>query len=155
MSLFTPNLSEDSPEYHKQLFEQYKIYVDLADRISQRRSNANSFFITANAALLTVASWFREDFGCYMYLISAIGVAFSVFWFFTIRSYKQLNSAKFEVIHKIESKLPLNLFSYEWEVLGKGKSFSKYWPLSHIERIVPIVFILLYVALSIFIFFDI
>jgi len=126
------------------------MYVELADRVSQRRSTINSFFITANAALLTVASWFKDDFGNYMYLISAIGIAISLFWFFSVRSYRQLNSGKFKVIQEIESQLPLNLFAYEWDILGSGKSFGEYWPLSHIEQKVPIVFGLLYVALSIF-----
>jgi hypothetical protein len=142
-------------EYQRQLFEQYKMYVDLADKISQRRSSANSFFITANAALLTVASWFKDDFGNYMYLVSAVGLIISLFWFFSIRSYKQLNSGKFTVIHEIEAHLPLALFAYEWEVLGEGKSYRKYWPLSHIEQIVPIIFVLLYIALSVFIYFKI
>jgi len=51
-NLFNQKEDNDTAEYKKQLFEQYKLYVDLADRISQRRSTANSFFITANAALL-------------------------------------------------------------------------------------------------------
>ncbi|MCL1862747.1 MAG: hypothetical protein FWF78_04175 [Defluviitaleaceae bacterium] len=123
----------------------------MADRISQRRSLANSFFITANVALLTVASWFQEDFGNYMYLVSAIGVILALFWFFGIRSYGQLNSGKFKLIHEIEKQLPLNLFSYEWNLLGNGKSYKLYWPLSHVERVVPWLFIILYIALSIFV----
>ena len=139
---------EYDTEYEKRFFEQYKLYVELADRISQRRSIANSFFITANVALLTVASWFQEDFGFYMYLVSAIGIILALFWFFVIRSYGQLNSGKFKLIHEIERRLPVNLFSYEWEVLGNGKSYKKYFPLSHLERVVPLLFILLYVALG-------
>lgn len=149
VSLFTEK-AENHTEYDRQMFEQYKLYVELADRISQRRTNANSFFITANAALLTVASWFKDDFGRYMYLISAVGILIALFWFFCIRSYGQLNTAKFKVIHKIEEQLPLALFEYEWEALGRGKSFTTYWPLSHIERIVPFVFIGMYIALSVF-----
>ena len=144
-----------APEYQRQFFEQYKMYVDMADRISQRRSTANNFFITANAALLTIASWFKDDFGNYMYLVSAVGVAISIFWLFTIRSYRQLNSGKFAVIHEIETQLPLALFDYEWNVLGEGKSFKKYWPLSHIEQKIPVVFIVLYFTLSAFMYFEI
>lgn len=136
-------------EYDKRLFEQYKMYVDLTDRISQRRSSANSFFLTANAALLTIASWFKDYFGDYIYLVSAIGVILSMFWFFCIRSYGQLNSGRFTIIHQIESKLPLNLFSFEWQLLMKGKSKRTYWPLARVERIVALLFIALYILLSI------
>jgi len=142
---------DDCSEYEKRLFEQYKLYVELTDRISQRRSIGNSFFITANAALITIASWFKEDFGYYIYLVSAIGIILSLFWYFGIKSYSQLNSGRFKLIHEIESKLPINLFAYEWELLGKGKSRKIYWPLSHVERIVPILFIVLYVALCLLI----
>ena len=37
-SLFSANICKDSAEYQRQLFEQYKMYVELADRVSQRRS---------------------------------------------------------------------------------------------------------------------
>lgn len=149
VNLFSENL-KDEERYKNQLFDQYRLYVEMADRISQRRTTANTFFLTANAALLTVASGFKNDFGKYMYLVSAVGIIVSFFWFFCIRSYKQLNSGKFKVIHEIEKKLPLQLFDYEWEVLGRGKSFKKYWPLSHVECTVPFIFIALYVALSLF-----
>lgn len=153
MNLFSPEIG-DNKDYERQLFDQYKLYLELADRVSQRRATANSFFITANAALLTVASWFKDDFGNYMYLISFVGVIISLFWFFTIRSYGQLNSGKFKVIHEIEKRLPMSLFDYEWEILGRGKSYKTYWPLSHIERIVPFIFICLYIALSLFMCFG-
>lgn len=109
--------------------EQYKMYVELADRTSQRRTIANTFFLTANAALVTVTSWFKDDFGIHIYLLSAIGIAIALSWYFSIRSYGQLNSGKFKVIHEIEKQLPLNLFAYEWNLLAKGKSRKKYWPL--------------------------
>jgi hypothetical protein len=146
--------SDDDNEYDKRLFEQYKLYVELTDRISQRRSIANSFYVTANAALLTIASWYKDDFGSYIFLISAIGVVLALFWYFSIRSYSQLNSGRFKLIHEIESKLPLNIFAYEWEQLENGKSFKTYWPLSHVEKVVPMIFIVLYIALSLLFYFS-
>lgn len=89
IDLFSTN-QKDEVSYKSQLFDQYKLYVEMTDRISQRRTTANTFFVTANAALLTVASWFKDDFGKYMYLISVVGIIISLFWFFCIRSYKQL-----------------------------------------------------------------
>ena len=141
---------EDDAEYDKRLFEQYKMYVELADRISQRRSIANSFFITVTAALLAGTSWLHTSDGYHIYLISLAGILVSVFWYYCIRSYGQLNSGKFRLIHEIEQHLPLNLFSYEWTLLGQGESRKKYWPLSHIERAIPCFFVILYIALILF-----
>ena len=141
--------SEHDVEYDKRLFEQYRLYVELTDRVSQRRSIANSFFITANATLITVASWFKDYFGDYMFLVSTTGILLSLFWFFCIKSYGQLNSGRFKIICEIERMLPLNLFSYEWELLGRGKSRKKYWPLARVERTVALLFITLYIVLGV------
>jgi len=148
--LLTNNIDVNTSDNKKYLFEQYKLFVDLADRISQRRAVNNNFFITVNAALLTVASWFKESFGNYIYLISFVGIMISIFWFLSIRSYKQLNTGKFKVIHELENHLPAQMFSYEWEILGKGKQQNNYFPISHIEMFIPFIFIILYIALSIF-----
>jgi hypothetical protein len=151
-SIFTQLLNESAAEdFHAQLFEQYKLYVELTDRISQRRATSNTFFISANAALLTVATWFKDDFGSFIVFVSAVGVTISLIWFFSIKSYSQLNKGKFSMIHEMEKYLPLNLYKVEWEVLGKGKSRRTYWPLSNIERVVPFVFAGLYIALSLFV----
>lgn len=40
-------------EFEKHLFEQYKLYVEMADRISARRMLANSFFVGVHTALIT------------------------------------------------------------------------------------------------------
>jgi hypothetical protein len=37
--------------------EQYKLYLEMADRISSRRQSANSFFLTLNTALVALVSY--------------------------------------------------------------------------------------------------
>jgi hypothetical protein len=65
-----------------------------------------------------------------------------------VKSYKALNTAKFKVIHEIEEQLPVALFDYEWHVCGKGKDREKYVPLTHLERLVPWMFGVLFLALG-------
>ena len=154
LELLSKNIDLKINDNHRYLFEQYKLFVDLADKISQRRATNNNFFISVNAALLTIAAWIKDSFGNYMYLISFIGIVISLFWFLSIRSYKQLNTGKFKVIHELEKLLPAQMFSYEWEILGKGKRLNNYYPISHIEMVIPFIFILLYIALSLFICFK-
>ena len=38
------------------MFEQYKLYVDMSDKISSRRLTANTFFLTLNSAILAFQS---------------------------------------------------------------------------------------------------
>jgi len=40
--LFNDSLIEDNTGI---LFEQYKLYVELTDRVSERRQNVNTFFL--------------------------------------------------------------------------------------------------------------
>jgi len=67
---------------------------------------------------------------------------------FLLRSYKQLNTGKFKVIHEIEKKLPLALYDFEWKILDEGKNRNTYFPFSHIEMIIPWVFGAVYAVLG-------
>ncbi|MCX6785328.1 MAG: hypothetical protein NTZ18_00560 [Candidatus Komeilibacteria bacterium] len=78
-----------------------------------------------------------------------IGISICIIFWYLIRSYKQLNTGKFSVIHKIEERLPLTLYKYEWEVLGNGKDKNKYYPFSHIELCIPIILGVIYLILGI------
>ncbi len=53
------------------------------------------------------------------------------------------------MIHLVEKRLPLSLYETEWEILEKGKNKDNYWPFSHIELIVPKIFIVTYFLLFI------
>ncbi|MEB3361923.1 MAG: hypothetical protein VKI42_07365 [Synechococcaceae cyanobacterium] len=47
--------------YRQHLFDQYKQAVDIADRLSARRMQANTFFLAVNTGLLTVFSSLVKD----------------------------------------------------------------------------------------------
>lgn len=124
------------------LNEQYKLYVEMADRISQRRQSANSFFLTINTALVGLVSYIhvgRPELG-FHWVIGLAGVILCFTWHRLVRSYKDLNTGKFKVIHEIEKKLPIQPYSDEWKMLGEGKAKTKYLPVTIGELIVPIIF---------------
>ena len=100
------------------LLEQYKTYVESADKISDRRINVNTFFITLNSALITVMTVFFSN--TYLLLLLAfLGIIFSILWFLNLKNYKQINSCKFDIIQQIEKYLPINLYKTEWIILIK------------------------------------
>ena len=138
----------------KMIFEQYKLYVEMADKISERRANVNTFFLTVNSIILTVVGIKGFDIVKYSCLISIVGIILSYAWYYLLHSYNLLNSGKFVVIHEIEKLLPLNLYAYEWCILGEGKERTKYWPISHIEKILPILFGVLYLVFGVIIWFK-
>lgn len=154
MSLFQKSESEYSNEYKTHLFEQYKLYVESAEKVSDRRQNANNYFLTINTALISLigASFQFSYLDEAKKLAIIAGIIISIVWWTLIHSYKQLNTAKFNVIHEIEKNLPLALYQYEWEMLEEGKNKDKYFPFSHIEQKIPWVFGIGYVYLFLKVF---
>ena len=144
------NREINNTEDAKLVFEQYKLYVEMADRISQRRMSANTFFISVNTLLFAATSFLAEATMQWKLVVGALGLVLCFAWYFTLNSYRQLNSGKFKVIHEVEKLLPLNGYAYEWEVLGGGEKKNKYWPLSHVEKIVPVVFAVAYVVFIVY-----
>ncbi|MGB5714327.1 MAG: hypothetical protein WBM44_25875, partial [Waterburya sp.] len=49
-------------KFQEHLLEQYKVYLEMADRVSSRRLQTNGFFITIFSALLAVIAFiFNKD----------------------------------------------------------------------------------------------
>ncbi|MGV9866302.1 RipA family octameric membrane protein [Rhodococcus koreensis] len=68
-------------------------------------------------------------------------------WSYLVRSYRLLNSAKYQVVGALEERLPASPFwRAEWSALGEGTDRTRYWPLSHIEQWIPILFALAYLS---------
>ena len=153
--LFSKNEKDYGNDYKEHLFEQYKLYVESIEKTSDRRQHANSYFITINTALISLIGLsfqikLFENLAFIKSILALVGIIVCIVFWYLIRSYKQLNTGKFDVVHKIEEHLPLALYKYEWEVLGKGKDNKKYYPFSHIELIIPWVFGIIYGLLGLY-----
>ena len=70
-------------------------------------------------------------------------------WYRLLKSYRDLNSAKFKVIYAIERQLPLRPYDAEWESVERGMNPSLYLSLTRIERVVPGIFMAFYAVLAI------
>ena len=132
--------------------EQYRIYLHIFNSTHDRLSKSNDFFLGLNTAIIGVLGYLEtksiETGSSTIFLFAPfVGIAICYCWNQIINSYRQLNRAKFKVIHEVEKKLPISLFETEWELLGKGKDRNKYYPLSLIERKIPIIFITLYIII--------
>ncbi len=139
------------PDY----MELYKLAVEMADRVSARRGTANAFFVTVNTALLAFLGLAELDAA---WPVAAGGVVISVTWALLIKSYRDMNRAKFTVINEAEKRLPLKIFYDEWQVLKKERPESwlpKDWrgwlkwyvEFTIVEMIVPLVFAVLYLVI--------
>ena len=131
---------ENTTEGKELLLNQWQTCVDMANSVSQRRDNMNNIFITLNLAIMAAVS-ITWDIKSLFILIA--GITICILWMLNIRNYKLLNTAKFNVINSIEEKLPSAPFKDEWQFLKNSK---KYMDSTTLERILPITFIILYIA---------
>ena len=124
------------------LLEQYKLYVQSADNVSGRRVASSRYQLTVNAALITaygLQSSLTEQ-TVFAVPIAVAGIALSLLSYFIIRSFRDLNTVKFKIIHELEERLPAALYAYEWQLAEKGRG-KKYRPTTHIEQWMPLVFL--------------
>jgi hypothetical protein len=141
--------SEYGPAYRDHVVQIYKTYVEVADRISVRRETTNSFFLTLNTGLLGILGFLLQGANSplgrtAMVPVAFAGVVIALLWYRMLRSYLQINSAKYRIIHELERSLPVRPYDAEWEVMGGGEDPSRYLPLTKVQEWVPMILAILH-----------
>jgi hypothetical protein len=131
------------------LLDQYKLYVEMADRISARRQNANTFALSINTALIALIGYVQSQDSAALkeglfWSIAVAGLILNFAWYRMVRSYRDLNTAKYKVIHEIEKRLVISPYDAEWEAVGRGRNSKLYLPFTHIEIWIPWLFFALH-----------
>ncbi len=150
MHLF--NGEEIEPE---KLFEQYKMFSDTSESLVSRRQNVNSFYITANTALITIAATaFSLNSNLISQLIITIalsipGILLNISWLKVLESYSLINSSKMKILGMLEKKLSASLFDAEWEAMSSKYNKKKYVSFSERERQLPIIFNCMFIAVDV------
>ena len=146
----------NNPELYQEHFkEQYLMYCEMADRVSARRHRSNVFFLSLQTAIFGIIAIKVEhlkdvDKILTYFLVSAL-ILVCIAWWWIIRSYRNLNSAKYRVIGKMEASLPYSPYwKEEWKELGEGKNYKIYLPLTIIEAWLPIIFTIMYLSMAFF-----
>ena|SRR6266536_366466 len=144
-------------DYRAHLLAQYRQYLDMADKISERRSSSNAFFLTVNAGLISsfgIVDVTSHKAPILLFVAGGLSAILLCYWWFRlISAYRDLGTAKFKVVHEIENYLPLRPFDAEWEAVGRGENKKLYWPFTHIERRIPWVFMGLYLLVILYALF--
>ena len=153
------------------LIEFYKSFSETAESLLGRRQSMNSFFASANAALITVgATVFALSEGentipkiLILIAISIPGIALNVTWINLINSLRINHKAKISVLSGIEKAFGASLYDDEWKKMkneynknsskevndnnANKKKQTKYKSTSEIEKPVPIAFITFFSAI--------
>lgn len=129
----------------------YKIYLATAEKVSDRRAAANSWMLSINSAIVGLYGYLQTgkevvggaEKSIWLWAIPAAGSLVCLSWAVLLRSYRQLNAAKFKVLQEIEKRFSIPLFKRESEAYSKlGRT-----PLSWVEGWVPCTFIALYLVM--------
>lgn len=139
----------------EKLLEQYKLFSDTSESLVTRRQNVNSFYITANTALFTVAV---TVFSLNANLISQIiitmvlsipGILLNGSWLKVMESYSLINSSKMKILGMIEKRLSASLFDAEWEIMSNKYNKQRYISFSDREKTLPKIFNALYITIDV------
>ena len=151
--------------------EQYKLLVQSAENVSDRRARINRYQSSLNLGILAlhglVPSFISHP--ALPFLIASAGIAITINWFLTLQSFRQTNRAKFIIIHSMERQLPRGIFQEErtlvreearppvrsdanvlgraWSWLdGQYRKLKGYRGAISFERPIPVIFAALHLA---------
>ncbi|MGF1468543.1 MAG: hypothetical protein ACFCGT_20665 [Sandaracinaceae bacterium] len=139
---------EGRPADHHDLplfLEQYKVFVDSALKVTDWRTSANGLFLTLNTLLLPalgLRSPLAGERAVWIGLVCGVGLALALTWVVLLRHYRRLSRAKFEVISRMERRLPYAPFGEEWKLLTPRD--GSYVGLSKMESVLPALFAAVY-----------
>ena len=136
--------------------ELYKLHSELADRVSHRREGANRLHVSIAVGLVVFLGTLirlgddQTLDTIVTLLVGTCGLVVSASWYIVLRSYRLLNSEKFRVLHDLETRLPYQFFTMEWDPASAGAKSNRYWRLSVVETIMPMMFGALYLGVIIY-----
>lgn len=138
------------------LLEQYKAFLETAENLVTRRQSVNSFYISANTALITIGGTIftigsEEDMLTKLAVICALsvpGILLNISWYRMLQSYYINNQGKLKILSMIEKKLAASLFDAEWRAMKNKYSKKKYISFTENEKLLPSVFFLFYLLIE-------
>ena len=129
------------------LFEQYKLFVEMANDVSERRDRTNKFYASLMSLLLTIfgiISSITKEWTIFFFPLLLM-ILISWVWMKNIQSYSTLNHGKFDVINEIEKQLPAKGFTIEWELM----ELYNYQEFTKVEKNIPLIIIIISIILVI------
>ncbi len=122
-------------------FEQYKIFVESAEKNSEKRVTQNNIYLTINLAFLSYILFQKPNL-VETIITSFVGLIICLVWLLTIINFCKRNKVKFDIINEMEEEFG-NLYKEEW------KRISILTPLSTYEKFLAIIFMMVYIIIPI------
>jgi hypothetical protein len=139
------------PETKEPKLAIFELYLATAEKVSDRRAQANAWMLSVNSAIVALYGYLQADKlvvptgqrTVWLWAIPAAGAIVCLAWAVLLTSYRKLNRAKFTVLQEMETDLPFHPFKREREVYSLDRRRS----LSQVETAIPGCFVLLYLAM--------
>lgn len=130
------------------MLELYKIMIDSAQKVTEWRQRANEFFLAVNSALIAIATYLTSvDQIPTVTGIVVFGIVLAWIWYESISSYSKLAGAKWRVISEIEQKeYKYPIFKMERQYYKEDKRRGN----TSVEKMVPAIFIVMYLVILLF-----
>ena len=127
------------------LLEQYKVYVGSAEHVSARRIASSRLLLALNAGLVALYGFAPAAFGegWWAMTVPLLGIIVCLLWYRIIKSHRDLNRVKFQLIHELEQHLPARPYAKEWQLAEQGRG-SSYRAVTEVERWIPWTFLVLH-----------
>ena len=90
----------------------FELYLATAEKVSDRRAQANSWMLSVNSAIVALYGYLQSDKLAsapqkmvWLWAIPAAGAIVCLAWWVLLKSYRELNRAKFAVLAGLEKDL--------------------------------------------------
>jgi hypothetical protein len=130
-------------------FAMFEVYLATAEKVSDRRAQANSWMLSVNSAIVGLYGYLQSDKIAapqkmvWLWAIPAAGAIVCLAWSALLKSYRELNRAKFAVLAELEAELPASPTTRERQIYKEHGRRS----LSQVESLIPACFVLLYIIM--------
>ena len=132
-------------------FAMFEVYLATAEKVSDRRAEANSWMLSVNSAIVGLYGYLQSDKlpvsapqkMVWLWAIPAAGAIVCLAWSALLKSYRELNRAKFAVLAELEADLLASPTTREREIYKEHGRRA----LSRIESLIPGCFVLLYIIM--------
>ncbi len=139
----------DAKDPRLKLFE---LYLATAEKVSDRRAQANSWMLAVNGAIVGLYGYLQADKmavgaaqkAVWLWAIPAAGAIVCLAWAALLASYRQLNRAKFAVLQELERDLPPPPPFAREQAIYRAEGRRS---LSRVERWIPGCFFLLHASM--------
>lgn len=135
------------------LLEQYKLFLETSENLMSRRQSVNSFYISANTAIITIAATiFAMGESAVLWpkllvilALSLPGILLNISWYRMLQSYYINNKGKIKVLSMIETRLSASMYDAEWKAMKNKYHSNKYVSFTDNEKILPGIFLLFFI----------